>query len=331
VKPDGILSNRLAFAPDYLSPEMENLAPRYTSRWRSVFNHIVSFPNLNILHRLCANSRPPAVLVERAPSAADRNPVRDAGLYQYRLTNDRIPQVLKALEELPPRGSTMTKAPLLVFTTSFTGSAHSIHRSRESRRKRDKFPGLDGEHRRSDPHRRLAASRAITGGISCRDGTAVSSDGMRGGHRSRVPGFLRLSYYRLSRSSRPDARHGHGNWVATTPLGATNRRSLPLLHGGIAVVLSAVYSRLTISRGKRIKIFRPDRGGLSILRRQSERCGVRSTGRQQPVTFSADPVIRESRVILQRGPGRLVPGALLTGVWMLPTLGITETMIRSCC
>ena len=60
LKPDGVFSTRMVFAPDYLSRELENLGASVYQSLRSVFDHVAILPEYEIFYIASARNLPPA-------------------------------------------------------------------------------------------------------------------------------------------------------------------------------------------------------------------------------------------------------------------------------
>jgi spermidine synthase len=119
-----------------------------------------------------------------------------------------------------------------------------------------------------------------------------------------------------------------GTWVATRSMGRDKRRRLPLIHGGIAVYCLLF---IFISRFLAVMPVKYSVGIELVFLLLAAAIGA-IVGFEYPI---ANKLYLEQRngdtqkagVIYGMDLVGSCLGALLAGVWMLPTLGIAETMI----
>ena len=98
---DGIVASRLDFSPDYLSPELENLAASVYRTLQSVYGHISLLPEYTLTF-IASPGRAldcdPAPLLDRLHGRNVQTAFLTDAYVKYRLTTDRIPQVTTQLD-----------------------------------------------------------------------------------------------------------------------------------------------------------------------------------------------------------------------------------------
>lgn len=97
--PGGILAVRLAFSPDYLSPELNNLGACIDRTLRETFSTVTILPEYEILY-LASDAAPPAAadLVARDEARGLANDFVIPPYVAYRMGTDRIGQVRAAFD-----------------------------------------------------------------------------------------------------------------------------------------------------------------------------------------------------------------------------------------
>ena len=100
LKPGGLLSTRLAFSPDYVSRELTTLSASVYQSLQCVFNHVTLLPEYEIFYLASAQklAHSPATLVERLRQRQVETQFVTPAYIEYRLTTDRISQVRRALD-----------------------------------------------------------------------------------------------------------------------------------------------------------------------------------------------------------------------------------------
>ena len=335
LKPDGILSTRMAFAPDYLSWELENLGASIYKSLRSVFNYVVILPEHEIFYlasaqRLVAR---PAVLVERLHQRQIATRFVTPAYIEYRLTIDRIPHVLQTFEGNSAARINYDERPIACFYSLvyWVSSFHSQIAKIAAKAGRVSWGWMAGMTGLILVLGHLAARRAIAGGIPVL-AMGAGSFSLMACEVSIIltfQVFYGYLYYRLSLII-AGLMLGMvmGTWAATHALGRDHRRSLPLIHDGIAlycllficvlrllaastmkysVAIEPVFMLLAAVIGLLVGFEYPVANSLYLEQQKSD-------SRNIGVIYGLDLV------------GSCL-GALFAGVWMLPTLGITETMI----
>ena len=334
LRPDGILFTRMAFAPDYLSRELENLGASIYKSLRSVFNHIAILPEHEIFYLASAQrlADRPAVLVERLHHRQIATRFATPAYLEYRLTTDRIPQVLQTFEGNSTARINCDERPIACFynlvywISSFHPRVAKIA-AKTGRISQGWMVGMAGLILVLG----LAARRAIAGGIPVL-AMGAGSFSLMACEVSIILAFQVLYgylYYRLSLIiAGLMLGMAMGTWAATHALGRDHRRSLPLIHGGIAsycllfifvirllaattvkysVVIELVFLLLAAVIGLLVGFEYPIANSLYLEQKKGD-------SRNAGVIYGLDLV------------GSSL-GALFAGVWMLPALGITETMI----
>ncbi|OQA29333.1 MAG: spermidine synthase [Verrucomicrobia bacterium ADurb.Bin345] len=101
LKPGGLLSTHLAFSPDYLSPELENLGASLYRTLTAVFDSVIVLPEYTAFY-IASADRPleldPKPLISRFVERAIATSYISVPYLEYRLTTDRIEQVLTAFK-----------------------------------------------------------------------------------------------------------------------------------------------------------------------------------------------------------------------------------------
>ena len=334
LKPDGILSTRLTFSPDYVSRELTDLGASVHESLRSVFNHVVILPEYEIFYLSSARrlADPPAVLVERLRQRQITTKFVTPAYIEYRLTTDRIPQVLREFEGNLTARINCDERPIACFY-NFVYWMSSFHPqvARIAAKAGQVSWGWMAGAAVLILLVILGARRSIAGGIPFL-AMGVGSFTLMACEVVIILAFqvfYGYLYYRLSLIiAGLMLGMSMGTWAATHVLAREHRRSLPLIHGGIAtycllfifvsqflaatpvkysVAIEMVFLLLAAAIGAFVGFEYPVANKLYL-----ERCGgdLRKAG----VIYGVDLV------------GSCL-GALFTGVWMLPVLGITETMI----
>ena len=99
LKPDGIVATHLAFSPDYLSRELEDLGASVYKTIGAVFGSVIILPEYSIFYiatpgpSLSLDAKP---LIERLAARKIETKFLTPQYIEYRLTTDRIPQVMQA-------------------------------------------------------------------------------------------------------------------------------------------------------------------------------------------------------------------------------------------
>ncbi len=104
LKPGGLLSTHLAFSPDYLSPELEDLGASLFRTMTAVFDSVIVLPEYAAFFIASpdqALAYDPGPLVSRFIARGINANYLSVPYLEYRLTTDRITQVVKAFEENP--------------------------------------------------------------------------------------------------------------------------------------------------------------------------------------------------------------------------------------
>jgi spermidine synthase len=334
LKPDGILSTRLAFAPDYLSRELENQGASIYRSLRSVFNHVAILPEYEIFYIASARrlADRPTVLVERLHQRRIATRFATPAYIEYRLTTDRILQVLRAFEGNSTARINRDEQPiacyynLVYWISSFHPQVARIA-AKAGQVSWEWIAGAGGLILLLG----LTVPRALAGRIPVLAMTAGSFSLMVSEVVILVAFqvFYGYLYYRLSLIIAVlMLGMAMGTWAATHTLARGHRRSLPLIHGGIVVYcllfiflsrflaatpvkysagIEMVFLLLASLIGALVGFEYPIANSLYLQRRNSD-------SRKAGVIYGVDLI------------GSCL-GALFAGVWMLPVLGITETMI----
>jgi spermidine synthase len=334
LKPGGILSTRLAFSPDYVSRELTALGASVYESLHSVFNHVVILPEYEIFYLSSAQrlADAPAVLVDRLRQRQITTRFATPAYIEYRLTTDRIPQVLREFENDSTARINRDERPIACFY-NLVYWVSSFH---------PQVARLAGKIGRI-PWSWMAGAAVLVFvvllGVRRSIGGGVPVLAMGTGSFSLMACevviilafqvFYGYLYYRLSLIiAGLMLGMAMGTWAATTVLWREHRRSLQFIHGGIAaycllfifvtrflaatpvkysVAIEMVFLLLAAAIGALVGFEYPIANKLYL-----EHSGGNS--RRAGVIYGVDLV------------GSCL-GALLTGVWMLPVLGITKTMI----
>lgn len=99
LRPGGIFSTHLAFAPDYISPEMETLGASVHRTLAAAFKSVIVLPEYAAFFIASADAElayDPAPLVERLAQRGIRTAYLSAAFIEYRLTTDRNARALDA-------------------------------------------------------------------------------------------------------------------------------------------------------------------------------------------------------------------------------------------
>ena len=334
LKPDGILSTRMAFAPDYLSQEMENLGASIYKSLRSVFNHVAILPEHEIFYLASAQrlADRPAVLVERLHRRRIATRFVTPVYIEYRLTTDRITQVLQTFEGNSIARINRDERPIACFynlvywVSSFHPQVAKIV-AKAGRVSLGWMAGMAGLILVFG----LAARRAIAGGIPVL-AMGAGSFSLMACEVSIILAFqvfYGYLYYRLSLIiAGLMLGMAVGTWAATHVLERNPRRILPLIHGGIVLYCLLFIFILKLLAATTVKCSVAIEPVFLMLAAVIGLLG----GFEYPVANSLyleqkEGDSRNSGVIYGLDLVGSCLGALFTGVWMLPTLGITETMI----
>lgn len=334
LKPDGILSTRLAFSPDYMSRELTALGASIYESLHIVFNHVAILPEYEIFYLSSAQrlADHPAVLVKRLHQRQVATQFATPAYIEYRLTTDRIPQVLRAFESDSTVRINRDEQPAACFynLVYWMSSFHPQLARIAAKAGRDCWSWMAG-----------AAGLILIAILGARRSNAAGMPVLAMGTGSfslmacevviilAFQVFYGYLYYRLSLIiAGLMLGMAMGTWAATHVLGREHRRSLSLIHGGIAaycllfifvsrflaatpvkysVAIELVFLLLAAAIGAFVGFEYPVANKLYLERRGGD-------SRQAGVMYGVDLV------------GSCL-GALLAGVWMLPVLGITGTMI----
>ncbi len=99
--PGGVFATRLSFSPDYLAPELEDLGASIVQSLHTVFGHLVLLPENELFLIASPDLRleyKPDVLIGRLATRRIEPRFLTPDYIRYRLTTDRIEQVSRALE-----------------------------------------------------------------------------------------------------------------------------------------------------------------------------------------------------------------------------------------
>jgi spermidine synthase len=330
LKPDGVFSTRLAFSPDYVSRELDNLGASVYQSLHAVFNHVAILPEYEIFY--IASQQRPAVLNERLEQRGIQTRFATAQYIDYRLTTDRIPQVLKAFRENTSARINRDERPAACFynLVYWVSSFHPQVARIAAKAGQASWVWM-AVAAMLILVVILGARRSIAGGIPVL-AMGVGSFSLMACEVVIILAFQVFYGYLYHRLSLIIAGlmfgMAMGTWAATHVLVREHRRSLPLIHGGIAaycllfifvsrflamtpvkysVAIELVFLLLAAAIGAFVGFEYPVANKLYL-----ERCGGAS--RKAGVIYGVDLV------------GSCL-GALFAGVWMLPVLGITGTMI----
>ena len=335
LKPGGILSTRMAFAPDYMSQELENLGASIYKSLRNVFNHVAILPEHEIFYLASVRKLAdrPAVLVERLHQRQIATRFATPAYIEYRLTTDRIPQVLQTFEGNSAARINRDERPIACFYNFvyWVSSFHPQIAKIAAKAGQVSWGWMAGMAGLILVLGHLAVRRAIAGGIPVL-AMGAGSFSLMACEVSIIltfQVFYGYLYYRLSLIiAGLMLGMAMGTWAATYALGRDHRRSLVLIHGGIAlycllfifvlqllaaatvkysVAIGPVFLLLAAVIGLLVGFEYPVANSLYLEQKKGD-------SRKAGVIYGLDLV------------GSCL-GALFAGVWMLPVLGITETMI----
>lgn len=334
LKPDGILSTRLAFSPDYVSRELAALGASVYESLHSVFNYVVILPEYEIFYLSSAQrlADRPATLVDRLRQRQIATQFATPAYIEYRLTTDRIPKVLRAFEGDSTAQINRDEQPVACFyNLVYWISSFHPQVARIAAKAGQVSWGWMAGGAGLILVVILGARRSIAGGIP----VLAMGTGSFSLMACEVVIILAFQvfygylYYRLSLIvAGLMLGMAIGTWAATHVLEREHRRSLSLIHGGIATygllfifvsrflaatpvkysaAIELVFLLLAAAIGACVGFEYPVANKLYLERHGGE-------SRKAGVIYGVDLI------------GSCL-GALLTGVWMLPVMGITGTMI----
>ncbi len=116
--PDGILATRLAFAPDYLSPELENLGASLYRTLQQTFGALVILPEYTLFFIASPDGTlhyDAAILTQRFDERKLKTSFVTKKYIEYRLTTDRIQQVQQAFDADRAAGINRDERPIAYF------------------------------------------------------------------------------------------------------------------------------------------------------------------------------------------------------------------------
>ena len=330
LKPDGLLSTKLAFSPDYVSRELEDLGASVFRSLQSVFPHVTILPEYEIL--FIASRHRPALLKERLVQRGVETRFVTDPYISYRLGTDRIPQVFRAFQENATAQVNRDGKPIACFySLVYWISSFHPHLARIAA----------GTSRVSAGWMAVAAVLigALIYGVRRRSAARLPALAMGTGAFSLMvcevviilafQVFYGYLYYRLSLIiAGLMLGMAIGTWAATHVLGRDHRHSLALLHGGIAayclafIFIAQFLAATSVKYSTAIElIFLLLAAAVGAL-----------VGFEFPIANKlylehhvGDP--RKAGVIYGIDLAGSCAGALVAGVWMLPVLGITGTMV----
>ena len=330
LKPDGLLSTKLTFSPDYVSRELENLGASVFRSLRSVFNHVTILPEHEIF--FIASQQPPVLLKERLEQRQIRTRFATDQYISYRLTTDRISQVFRAFQENSTAQINRDEKPIACFySLVYWISSFHPQLARIAATAGQVSVGWMAAAAGLILITILVVRRTLAGGIP----VLAMGTGSFSLMACEVVIILAFQvfygylYYRLSLIiAGLMLGMAIGTWAATHVLEREHRLSLPCIHGGIAVycLLFIFVSRFLAATPVKYSV------AIELVFLLLAAAIGAFVGFEYPVA---------NKLYLERnGGGRQKAGviygvdlvgscmgALLAGVWMLPVLGIEGTMV----
>lgn len=334
LKPNGLLSTRMAFSPDYVSAELAVLGASVYESLHAVFSYVSILPEYEILYLASAQppARDPAVLLERLRERHITTRFATPAYIEFRLTTDRISQVQRAFTGQPNAQVNRDERPVACFY-NFVYWLSSFHPQAARTAARAGWASMDWMAAAAGLIliAILAARRLMAGGVP----VMAMGTGSFSLMACEVVIILAFQvfygylYYRLSLIiAGLMLGMAIGTWSATQLLEREHHGSLSLIHGGIAIYsllfifVSQFLAATPVKYSTAIElIFLLLAAAIGAL-----------VGFEYPIAnklfldrHGGDP--RKAGVIYGVDLAGSCVGALLAGVWMLPVLGITGTMV----